>query len=246
MMGYNDYYYEYDYVYDEAMFELLAGIVGFLLVFVMIAAVVGLVMYILQAAGTYSIAKRRGIKHAWMAWVPVLYYWIVGCIADQYRYVAKGQVKNRRTALLVLAVISAALGSVTSVLSVSRLFGMVEQMAQNGGQSAPGYGMMLGSTIGINLVIGLISGGGSIALLVLWCISLYDLYTSCDPKNNVLFLVLGIIFSFLNPIFIFANRNKDGGMPPRRRPQPVREMPREPEWKPADPPAEPWENSEEQ
>ena len=44
----------------------------------------------------------------------------------------------------------------------------------------------------------------------------------------LLFLVLSIVFSVTEPFFLFFNRNKDGGMPPRR-PDPVC-IPPEPDW----------------
>ena len=69
-------------------------------------------------------------------------------------------------------------------------------------------------------VLSLLQTALSIATLVFWYWSLYELYTSCKPKNNVLFLVLGILFGFLVPFFIFACRNKEEGMPPRRAPEP--------------------------
>jgi hypothetical protein len=43
-----------------------------------------------------------------------------------------------------------------------------------------------------------------------------DLYASCCPENQVLFLVLSILFNVTLPFFVFACRNKDGGMPPRK------------------------------
>ena len=58
---------------------------------------------------------------------------------------------------------------------------------------------------------------GLIAVLVIRYIAMYDLYTSCTPQNNVLFLVLSIFFSVTEPFFVFFIRNKDEGMPPRRQ-----------------------------
>ena len=56
----------------------------------------------------------------------------------------------------------------------------------------------------------------SIALMVFQWMSLYDLYSSCIPKHNVLFLILSIFISATRPFFIFFNREKDEGMPPRK------------------------------
>ena len=52
--------------------------------------------------------------------------------------------------------------------------------------------------------------------------ALYDVYRSMDPSNSVLFLVLSILFGVTEPFFLFFNRNKDLGMPPRRE-DPIRE-----------------------
>ena len=88
-------------------------------------------------------------------------------------------------------------------------------------------------------VLNLVTSALEIATFVFWQIALYDLYSSCNPRNNVLFLVLGIIFVFLVPFFIFACRNKEEGMPPRR------EEPRY-QYQPSPEPRtyqDPWENT---
>ena len=46
-------------------------------------------------------------------------------------------------------------------------------------------------------------------------IAYYDLFRSCKPNNAVLFLVLSIFVGVTTPFFLFFNRKKDGGMPPR-------------------------------
>ena len=62
----------------------------------------------------------------------------------------------------------------------------------------------------------LILWGSSVAYIVIRCVALYDFYSSCTKKYNVLFLVLGLVFQFLEPVFFFICRNKEEGMPPRR------------------------------
>ena len=76
-------------------------------------------------------------------------------------------------------------------------------------------------------------------------------YSLLDPGNCVLFLVLSIIFNVTEPFFLFFNRNKDLGMPPRRQepqyvpPQePVWQQPQQEPWQPQNPVQEPWENPE--
>jgi hypothetical protein len=58
----------------------------------------------------------------------------------------------------------------------------------------------------------------TVALCVIRYMALYDVYRSLDPNNAVLYLVLSILFSPTEPFFLFFNREKDLGMPPRKRP----------------------------
>ena len=58
----------------------------------------------------------------------------------------------------------------------------------------------------------------TIALCVIRYMALYDVYRSLDPNNAVLYLVLSILFSPTEPFFLFFNREKDLGMPPRKAP----------------------------
>ena len=84
-------------------------------------------------------------------------------------------------------------------------------------------GQILGRAIGIfGLLVPML--GISIAHTVIRYMALYDVYTSLDPKNNVIYLVLSIVFSFTEPFFLFFNRQKDEGMPPRKQ-EPVFEQP---------------------
>ncbi len=60
-------------------------------------------MYALLAFGLQTIAKRRGIALAWLAWVPVVSVWVLGAIVDDYR-ARLGKRSNMRLLLTVLVV----------------------------------------------------------------------------------------------------------------------------------------------
>ena len=205
----------YGYEVMEFLEEFGFAFLGILLGILLIVLAVSVVMYVFQSLGLYAIAKRRGIRHAWLAWLPVGYYWIAGSIADQYQYVAKGKVKNKRKILLVLSIASMCSGVITNFLAVVLTLTAAD---------ADGALAASNTLAGIQY---LLNAGISIAILVFWHMSLYDLYSSCNPENNVLFLVLGIFFGVTVPFFIFFNRKKDGGMPPRR-PEPQTDIPSEP------------------
>lgn len=216
-----------DDIFTSDMAEDIVMIVIMAVLAVMvISAIVGIVTYVFQSLGMYTIAKRRGIKNPWLAWLPVVSYWISGSISDQYRYVVRGQVRYFRVIMVALSAAGVVLSGLSSAASSAVLLEALEYIAAEDTETA----LQLLSAAGTGSFLSLLGSVTQLALFVFWQIALYDLYTSCDPKNNVLFLVLGIIFSFLVPFFIFANRNKELGMPPRR-PEPRQQ------------PEEPWENA---
>ena len=200
----------------EFIFDGLgAGFAALYTVYSMVASSFGIALYVLRALGLYSIAKRRGINHPWMSWVPVLDLWVLGCISDQYQYVVNGKVRNKRKWLLGLSIAMAVLYIVFAVLIGVAVFGAVGGMTGSMSDNQL-VATLLGPVMG--LVVGLIPLVGiAIAVMVIRYVAMYDLYTSCNPQNNVLFLVLSIFFTVAEPFILFFVRNKDEGMPPRRQ-----------------------------
>lgn len=189
--------------------------------------------YVFGALGYYAIAQRRGIKHAWLAWVPIGNLWLLGCISDHYQSVAKGKVKNKRKALLILSIILAVLLIAMVVLLVLFIVEVgvgMELPEEMPPADAFDYGYEYGYDYGytyaqdfpaaaIGAMVGLfvsyfVMFGVAIAMMVLEYMALYDLYHSCNPDNSVLFLLLSI-FLGIAPFLVFACREKDLGMPPR-------------------------------
>ena len=205
-------YYEYYNSIPEDVLEM-AEIMGtvFLGVFAVIG-VFGLVMYILRSLALHTIANRRGLKNAWLAWVPVGQEWIIGSVSDQYQYLTKGKIQNRRKILLVLQLAAVLISTVFSIINLA---GSLVGMLNNYGYAWEYSGMVMNGLgiAGLNFL----SSGLSIAAVVFRQMSLYDLYKSCNPKNCVVFLVLGIFFGVTEPFFLMSCRHRDDGMPPRKR-----------------------------
>ena len=199
-----------EFVFDG----LEAGFAVFYLIYSLAVSGFGIAAYVLRALGFYTMAKRRGINHPWMSWVPVLDLWVLGCISDQYRYVVKGEIKNKRKWLLGLSIALAVVYIVFFVFFGIMMFDVITG-AMNGLSQATILKDLMGSMIGM-LAATLPMLGLAIAVAVVRYIAMYDLYTSCNPQNNVLFLVLSIVFTVTEPFFVFFLRKKDEGMPPRR------------------------------
>ena len=201
----------------------------FYLIYYLIMMAISVGTYVMSSLSLYTIAKRRGIKNPWLAWIPVGNIWIMGCISDQYRYVVKGQVKNKRKWMLGLSIAMWAVYVVFFVAFGALMFAIIDDT-----HATEAFGVLGFLGMGATFVALM---GICIALTVLQYMALYDLYRSCDPNNAVLYLVLGIFVSICQIVFLFLCRKKDLGMPPRR-PQPTEPVYTQP--------VEPWENNPEE
>lgn len=193
----NSYYY-----YDDTATLAMLGM--FYVIYLLVVLGYSVVAYILTARGLHTVARRRGIKNPWLAWVPVGNYWIVGSISDQYRYVTSGQVSNRRKILLWLSAVTFAIALVMIAMAVHMA---VSTIAYRNTQYVSSALWIVFLSFALMAV--------SITATVFYYMSLYDYYASCRPANKVLFLLLSIFLGVPMPFFVFACRNDDLGMPPR-------------------------------
>ncbi|MBQ2244499.1 MAG: hypothetical protein II320_01525 [Oscillospiraceae bacterium] len=185
--------------------------------------VISLVTYVLMAVGLYSVAKRRGIRNPWLAWIPLVNVWVLGCISDQYRYVAKGQNKSKRKVLLTLSIIVEVVSIVLLVvtvlwcISLMGQFGLgdlslgdwmyVTTLDQAGMEAFFEEHILIQDVIMdeqqmLQSLLGGILGVLGLALLlvplgiwytIVYYMALYDLYASAEPKNATIYLVLSIL-----------------------------------------------------
>lgn len=188
----------------------MAGIIGvWYLMFVSIVMAFSVVSYIFYSLGLSTIAGRRGIKHRWLAWLPIGSAWILGSISDQYQYLVKGRVKNRRKLLLGLSIALCLLAVLAVPAAVATGIIMADGVV---------------GTVVFSALLAVLGGMAMIAIAIVMLVfefkCLFDLYRSCNPDTSVVFLVLSIVFSETMPFFVFACRKKDKGMPPRRQPAP--------------------------
>ena len=210
--------YSFEYALPEIMEGAATGIAGislgiFAIVYLLLMAF-GIVCYVLYAVGLYRIAKRRGIHHAWLAWIPVGSEWLLGSISDHYQYVAKQNITKRRRTLIVLSI----LVLVFSGMAGGGVAALVLNMDAAAGITVAGVALTVVGYLG---AIGI-----GIAIMVFYYSACYDLFRSCKPSYDVLFLILGILFSVTMPFFIFACSGSDQGMP-ARRPRPAPQIPYE-------------------
>lgn len=246
----------YQYEMEATVEEAINGFAAMTSSLSGISSILSLAAYVFTALALYTIANRRGIRKAWLAWIPVVDVWILGSISDQFRYVVKGEEKSKRKILLTLSLINAVAVVVVIVLFVSVLINAFS-VALNNGTEEMILRQIVGPAMGM-LGVSILMLGITIAHAIIYYMALYDLYTSCEPKNNVLYLVLSIvpmISTVALPLFLFLCREKDDGMPPRR-PEPIPEYSAPVDWQQdaqqgkqewyevQSEPSEPWNNPE--
>lgn len=217
--------YEFSYIAEDL---LDTGILSALISGIP-SGMMGIATYVLTSLALYTLAQRRGLNRPWLAWIPVVNCWILGSLSDQYRYVVKGEIRSKRKLLLILKILAAVLGVAMSIVCgvmAVNIFGSFLRGSANPGTIME---MVLGSAAGI-LGLCLPLAAVAIATAVIRYMALYDIYCSMDPANCVLFTVLSILFGITEPFFLFFNRNKDLGMPPRRQEEVYREYESVPEY----------------
>ena len=187
--------------------------------------------YIMLALGLYTIAKRRGIRNAWLAWIPFGQSWMLGCVSDQYQHVAQGKQKSKRKVLLWLEILTSVAGVITIISLVNALLtaaadinwayayvydeeylydGMVNNMTD-------AQAMEMASSLMGPLGLAFVMLGLAIALAVVKYMALYDLFRSCNPDTATAFTVLSIFLGgVVMGIVVMVDRNKDQGMEPPR------------------------------
>lgn len=198
-------------------------------------------LYVLQALGLYTIAKRRGIRHAWLAWVPIGSAWILGSVCDDFKTRCDGKKHGFRIALLTLTIVVEVLLAVMLVCLFSSLFTvlttdevldivavssnptgdlytpsedeLIEQLTEKLDQRLTDERVdsMLASMMAV-VGVSVLLCGTAIAMAVVECICMHALFESCDPSTKLVFFLVGLFVGIWG-IFVFVVRNKDLGLP---------------------------------
>lgn len=201
--------------------DVLLGFVAVIYLIVMLMFAISLeaallafvvVAYVLEGKALSAIARRRGIEKPWLAWVPVGSSWLLGAISDQYRYVAHGQIRNRRKLLPWL------IGALYAAITVLLTMVVIWMVASISAAVASGEEAFLSAYFGGFVVIYLFMFayiGIAAVASVFQYMAYYDLFRSCEPKKSLVYLLVSIFTSYPLPFFVYSCRNKDLGMPPR-------------------------------
>lgn len=218
----------------KTLIPMLAPTVMVILAFALTVYIIG---YIFQSAGLHSIAKRRGRRNPWLAWLPVGRTRVLGDISDHYQFACNEKLQGWNTLLVKLQMGQWALvgaycmmieSFVTNTLTAELLAALrVEaekkvwlnthnpDLQRQWKEVLEGIIARQNSIqlqIILPLVIALAVLVGIVVIKVFFYKAQYDVFASSRPEQKVVFLVLGILFPVTIPFFVFACRKYDLGL----------------------------------
>jgi len=167
--------------------------------FVVVALLVSLVFYIFNAIALYSIAKRRRMNNAFLAFIPIANKYYLGKIADDISRTMNKKT-NHAKRILIPMVIGVAIDVVGSFFAG---LGTALISLYTGGETGV-------AIIGLSIVISLFSGAALIVSAIFKYIALYSIFKEYSNSNAVLFIILSVLLS-ISPFLLFAIRNKKSG-----------------------------------
>lgn len=186
------------------------------LIFYMIVLAYAVVCYILGSKGLYAIASRRGIKNPWMAWIPIVSNWILGCVSDQYQQRKYGEDPKLRIKLLIFSIITGSSAAGTSMGSFSVNLNLGNLTGISGSIPATELPEDVKIILVVFAVLVAFFATGALVLSIIQTVyqykAYYSLYASCKPQMAVAFLLLSILTP-AGPFLTYACRNSDEGMP---------------------------------
>lgn len=223
-----DYGYSYQYEYDYPITHGTGGnaaVTVLLTVYLIALAViiaVALASYIFHSIGLYTIGKRMGREHAWLAFIPFARDYFHGDLADEIPLKNKS-IKNPGIWKLVMPIIYSAVAGVLFVFLIVAAVGTGAAAGINGG--AVGGVMAFSTTLIILyilfIVLAVVYSAAYSVLRILIDIQIYERFTTRNMA--VVHSVLSGIIPLYEAICFFVMRNKpfNPGMEPQITPPPV-------------------------
>lgn len=181
------------------MRNMETGLVAFfaiIMVLIGVALLLALAEYIMTAIAVYKIAKRKGIDHAFLAWIPIANTYLFAELIGTN--VKVGNVTIPQYPLIYMCImlvgnfVSGAAQRVLQIPFYSSNYEMADRFTDAGAR----LGYSMGSLTAVLI-------GGAVAILIL-VVRIYTMYRvfKLFQGNTVLYTVLGALFGLAVPIIL--------------------------------------------
>ncbi len=198
-------------MYDFYLFEELAEVMGaFLALYGIIFSVfscAGIVLFILQGIGLYDMSKEAGLKYAWLSFIPCIWPFSLGRIAQ--RYVKRDGKPSAKFSVWLIVLNVLQILTVIAFLAaiVFAVFAIVAN-AQNSAELDTAMTIEMFKSLIPAIILYFVLFAAALAYNITYYVALWRIFATYDNSNATLFIVLSIFFNFLAPIFIFVLRKK--------------------------------------
>ena len=204
MYGYDYYDYGYDAAYG--MGDATASII-FLVVYFLIYGLVfgiGIASYIMQAIAYMRIAKKRGIKNGWLAFIPVAESYLVGSVTSSYDK-EQGIERNWGKILVVAFAIGYGIFFVAYMLFLVAMVVMAIIAEANSMETMP---PQMALFMIIACVLMFVSMTGVLVQSVLRMICNFKNYEGMVPDKAIKYTVISVLVPLAGPILLLKCAKK--------------------------------------
>ena len=171
--------------------ETFGVIMAAVMMIIYLAAIgLSLAQYITFALGLYDTACKRGIPHAWTAWLPLVGHWMLGAVVDHF---AERRGGKRRWGKVMLVICIAVAAGYVLLIGVSVSVGVVAALAMEDVFEFASIGWTVGMIAAYTVLI-----VACIAYAPCYAVCLYKIYEELVPEKAVKYLLL----SFLVPLAV--------------------------------------------
>lgn len=160
-------------------FGAAAVVAGIMLA--VILSLVGIGFYVFFSIMLYRLAKKHNVEHAWLAWIPILYGYVLGEIAGPMKIFGKYHLKDTGLWLLLAPVVVSVAGFILKTLSTIPILGIL-------------FGIVSGVVIPL----------GNLAVVVFLCLVMYRIFSFYEPKNTTLVYALVSILGVTIPFLFYS------------------------------------------
>lgn len=162
-----------------------------------------LLCYFFLAFGLFTMAKRRNMKNAFIAFIPFARVYLLGQLIGEINFFGL-RIKRIGLIALILEIVSFVLIVVEDLFYLPILTDVIGDVFN---EAALEYLLVKlgGVAMGVK-VLGLIASIVGLVCEVVGFVMLLFLFRNYAPKSSFLFAVLALFFEFLGPIFIFVIR----------------------------------------
>lgn len=164
----------------------------------------------------FSIGKCRGCKAYGLAWIPCLWVWPLGAIADKYD-TEHGMNRHWRWAMLILTIMSL----VSATFYIIYLTDFIETASASVATNDMNTFFAAVLPIYASVIpLSLVSGTNSVCSII----CMFKLYESSKPKAALRILLIATLVPFAAPFCLLSCRNWDNGV---RLSKPIKALPEE-------------------